>query len=170
MRAGAVLLFTTLLIPAIPVSGQEKSDTTAADPAVYKVEFNIHDGNDAAAKAGRRYVIMIESGYKGAFRVGQKMPYLSGGSSQFNYADVGVNIDCGVNEFKGKLRLRGGIDISILVQNDKSPAPVPPPTTSQLRLEVNALVTPGKPAIVASIDDPAMLRKFDVEATVTKVN
>jgi len=49
MRTKAVLFLTTLLIPALPVIGQEKG----ADSGVYKVEFNIHDGSDAAAKTGR---------------------------------------------------------------------------------------------------------------------
>jgi len=63
MRTSAVLFLTTLLIPTLPVIGQEK----AADSSVYKVEFNIHDGSDAAAKTGRRYTIMIEGNEKGVF-------------------------------------------------------------------------------------------------------
>jgi len=51
MRTSAVLFLSTLLIPTLPLSGQEKG---GADSGVYKVEFNIHDGSDAAAKAGRR--------------------------------------------------------------------------------------------------------------------
>src|SRR5437667_746379 len=108
MRTKAVLFLTTLLIPALPVIGQEKG----ADSGVYKVEFNIHDGSDAAAKTGRRYTIMIEANDKGLFRVGQKVPYATGSFqsgagtvtplTQFNYAEIGVNIDCRINEFNGK--------------------------------------------------------------------
>ena len=183
MRTNAVLFLTTLLITTIPVSGQEKGG--GADSGVYRVEFNIHDGSDAAAKTGRRYTIMIEANDRGVFRVGQKVPYATGtfqpgvGSTganplvatQFNYADIGVNIDCRINEFNGKVRVKATLDLSTVVQHDKSTAPVPPmPIIGQLRVEVNALVNPGKPTMVASVDDPVTLRKFDVEATVTKVN
>jgi hypothetical protein len=186
MRTTAVLFLTTLLIPTIPANGQEKGG--GADPAVYKIEFNIHDG-DATAKTGRRYVIMIEGNEKGVFRVGQKVPYATGWfqpgiastgasplvSTQFNYAEIGVNIDCRLNEVNGKVRVRATLDLSTLIQHDahpdKNPAPLQPmPIIGQLRVEVNALVTTGKPTMVASIDDPVTLRKFDVEATVTKVN
>jgi hypothetical protein len=34
---------------------------------------------------------------------------------------------------------------------------------------VNATLTPGKPSLVASIDDPVSERKFEVEAVVTKI-
>ena len=180
MRTKAVLFLTTLLIPALPVIGQEKG----ADSGVYRVEFNIHDGSDAAAKTGRRYTIMIEGNEKGVFRVGQKVPYATGSfqpgvgsgvtplvSTQFNYAEVGVNIDCRIIEFNGKVRVKATLDLSTVVQHEKTAPQVPPmPIIGQLRIEVNALVNPGKPTLVASVDDPVTLRKFDVEATVTKLN
>jgi len=181
MRTKAVLFLTTLLIPALPVIGQEKG----ADSGVYKVEFNIHDGSDAAAKTGRRYTIMIEGNEKGVFRVGQKVPYATGSfqpgvasagvtplvSTQFNYAEVGVNIDCRIIEFNGKVRVKATLDLSTVVQHEKTAPQVPPmPIIGQLRIEVNALVNTGKPTLVASVDDPVTLRKFDVEATVTKLN
>ncbi len=181
MRTSALLFLTTLLIPALPVIGQEK----ASDAGVYKVEFNIHDGSDAAARTGRRYVIMIEGNERGVFRVGQKVPYATGSfqpgvvsasvtpmvSTQFNYAEVGVNIDCRINEFNGKIRMKATLDLSTVVQHEKISPPIPPmPIIGQLRIEVNALVNPGKPTLVASVDDPVTLRKFDVEATVTKLN
>src|SRR5260370_20839161 len=87
MRTSAVLFVATLLIPALPVCGKEKS---GADSGVYKVEFNIHDGSDAAAKTGRRYTIMIEASDKGTFRVGQKVPYATG-SFQPGVASTGVS-------------------------------------------------------------------------------
>ncbi|HEY6393390.1 MAG TPA: hypothetical protein VIX89_19060 [Bryobacteraceae bacterium] len=180
MRTSAVLFFSTLLIPTLPVIGQEKGGS--ADPGAYKVEFNIHDGNDAA-KTGRRYIIMIEANERGIFRVGQKVPYATGslqpgvGSAgvtplvQYNYAEIGVNIECRISEINGRIRVKATLDLSTVVQHDKSNVQVPPmPIIGQLRVDVNALVNPGKPAIVASIDDPVTLRKFDVEATVTKIN
>jgi hypothetical protein len=181
MRTSNVLFLTTLLIPTLPVIGQEK----AADSSVYKVEFNIHDGSDAAAKNGRRYIIMIEGNERGVFRVGQKVPYATGSfqpgvvsasvnplvSTQFNYAEVGVSIDCRISEFNGNVRVKAILDLSTVVQHEKISPPIPPmPIIGQLRIEVNALVNPGKPTLVASVDDPVTLRKFDVEATVTKVN
>ena len=45
----------------------------------------------------------------------------------------------------------------------------PTPTIAALRIEINDVLMLGKPTLVASIDDPVTMRKFDVEVTVTPV-
>jgi hypothetical protein len=182
MHPRTVLLVSTLLIPTLPALTQEKKDT---DSAVFKVEFNIHDGSDAAARVGRRYTILIEANTKGTFRVGTKVPYATGSfqsgaggavsplvNTQYNYAEVGVNIDCHISDIvNGKLVLHATLDLSTLVPHDKGAAMNPPsPTIAQLRIEINEVLMPGKPTLVASIDDPVTMRKFDVEVTVTSAN
>ncbi len=182
MHQRTVLLFITLLIPIFPALAQEKKES---DSAVFKVEFNIHDGSDAAARAGRRYAMLIQSNTKGTFRVGTKVPYATGSfqsgvggavsplvNTQYNYADVGVNIDCHISDImNGKLAVHASLDLSTLVPHDKDAATNPPsPTIAQLRIEINDVLTLAKPTLAASIDDPVTMRKFDVEVTVTSVN
>jgi hypothetical protein len=175
MRTSAVLFLATLLMPAA-IRGQEKG----ADLAVYRVEFNIHDGSTS-----RRYVMMIEGNDKGVMKLGQKVPYATGSfhptsatdgasplvATQFNYAEVGVNIDCRLNELNGKVQMKASLEISTVLPHDKSTQQIiPSPTIGQLRMDVNGVLNLGKPTMVASIDDPVTLRKFDVETTVTKMN
>jgi hypothetical protein len=50
MSNTTLLLAAALLAPASAAYAQERPET-----AVYKAEFNIRDGTDAAAKNGRRY-------------------------------------------------------------------------------------------------------------------
>lgn len=178
MRTSAVLFVATLLMPAVAVRAQEKGG--GADLAVYKVEFNIHDGS-----ASRRYVMMIAGNDKGVMRLGQKVPYATGSfrptsatdaatplvATQFNYAEVGVNIDCRVNELNGKVQMKASLEISTVLPHDKGAQQIiPSPTIGQLRMDVNGVLNLGKSTVVASIDDPVTSRKFDVEATITKVN
>ena len=165
---------------ALPAYSQEKP---SSGTAVYRLEFNIHDGSDAAAKAGRRYSQTIELNGKGVFRVGNKVPYATGSMqsgqaggaqpmvTQYAYADVGVNIDSRLRDAGDKILLTADLDLSTLAQHDRSAgAPVLTPTIASLHIVANAALTPGKPTIVASIDDPVTMRKFDVEATVTRIN
>ncbi len=161
-------LFALLTLIAPLAVGQDQP-VTGGQP-VYKVDFNIHDGTDTSAKAGRRYTILIDSSNKGVFKVGNRVPLTTGGG-QMNYVDVGVNIDCSVQEnTSGRVRLHADLDLSTILPVDKN-APAPSnPTISQLKINVNAVVNPGKPTIVASIDDPATMRKVDVELTVTRSN
>jgi len=180
MRTIASLLAATLLAAALPIRAQEKKDSGSA---VYKVEFNIHDGNDAAAKAGRRYTILIDDLRKGVFQVGDRVPVATGSfqpgaggntlvNTQFSYFDVGVNIDCMVSDTNGKIVLRSSLGLSTIVQHPTAAGSgsLPNPTVGQTKLDVETTVELGKPAVVASIDDPVNSRKLQVEVTVTKVN
>jgi DNA gyrase subunit A len=50
MRTAATLILASFLAPAVPAPAQEST------PASYRVDFNIRDGSDSSAKAGRRYI------------------------------------------------------------------------------------------------------------------
>jgi hypothetical protein len=136
----------------------------------YKVDFTIHDSGDAGAKAGRTYSLVVNEGQKGQFKVGNRMPMATSntpGSTQFTYVDVGVNIDCIVQERDGKASMHADLDMSTAVPSEKTPSANP--TISQIKINVDTMLTPAKPTVVASFDDPVTSRKFEVEAMVTKL-
>jgi hypothetical protein len=170
MRIAPYLIPAFLVTLLAPAGAQEKKDAGT----VYKVEFRIRDGSAATAKTPRRYTMLIDTTGHGSFRVGDRVPVATGGSGanmQFTYLDEGVNIDTQVYERGAKVVLASTLDISALTQHKTQPgSPVlPNPTVAQVRIVVNAAIVPGKPTLVASIDDPVTERKFDVEALVTKV-
>ena len=184
MHAPVALVAASILMALPPVHAQERTDS--GGPAIYKVEFNIHEGSDAAAKSGRRYTLLTSGNRKSVFKVGNRVPVATGSfqpgvggvgvnpmvNTQFTYIDVGVNIECQVNEMNGRLLVHGNIDLSTVVQNaaEKGSATPSNPTVGQTRLDLDTAVEPGKPTVIASIDDPVNMRKLQVEATVTKVN
>jgi hypothetical protein len=178
MRIAAMLIAVSLIFFSLPAQSQDNS----AESAVYKVELNIRDGSDAA-KSGRRYTLFVDGTGKGRLRVGDKVPYATNkfqpgvaGSvnpavnTQFTYLDVGVNIDCRVRELNGRISLTADLDISTITPPVKGSGIIPNPTVASIQMNgMRAMLSPGKPAMVASIDDPVTARRFDVEATVTKV-
>ena len=83
--------------------------------------------------------------------------------------DVGVNIDCLVQENAGKMLMHADMDMSTAIAPDKG-NPISNPTISQIKVEIDTAVMPGKPTVVASFDDPVPSRKFEIEAVATKVN
>ena len=169
-----LLLAAALLVPVWAVSAQERPEG-----AVYKAEFNIHDGTDAAAKNGRRYSMLLNAMSKGVLKVGNRVPTATGSvtgantalvSTQYTYIDLGMNIDFDIREQNGRLNLRANVDISTVVPPDKNAASVPPsPTISQIKLNIDTGVTAGKPVVVAAFDDPVTGQKFEVEATITRM-
>jgi hypothetical protein len=177
MKLSAMVFGPALLAVAVlPAPAQEKKD--AALSSTYKVEFRIKDGSGAAGKNGRRYAMLIDTTGRGSLRVGDRVPVATGSNqsggvlvnTQFTYVDTGVSIDTMLHEAQGKVAINSTIDLSTFVPHkaDASGEALQP-TISHIKIEVNATMLPGNPTLVASIDDPAMERKFDVEALVTKV-
>lgn len=174
MRAASLVAIA--ILGGVAVLGQDNS----AGMAVYKVDFRIQDAGDASASGGRRYTIMVTQGAQGIFRLGQKVPYATGSSqangstvvnTQFQYAEVGVNIDCRVHdELNHMVRLNTNLEMSSVLTNDRSAGAPATPTIAQSKVVVDALLVPAKPTLIASVNDPATKRRLDVEATVTRTN
>lgn len=157
MRTSAALLFG-LVMAGIPAFAQ----------TVFKVEFNVRDTSDTT-KTSRRYTLLIDNNSKGVFRGSRRVPVSLPNSNSYNWMDISSVIDCGVNErgTDGKVGLDGQISFTYLSTADKN-SPGGPGTT-QVQVNIHADVPEGKPTMVASVDDPDTTRKFEVEATVTKV-
>ena len=164
MRSLAFSCAALLVAALVPLHAQDKERPVAA----YKVEYRIRDGSDATAKTPRRYTMLCDTFGRGTFKVGDRVP-VSTGSNQFNYLDVGVNIETMVRERSNESRvsLTANMDMSTLVEH-KQLAGFSNPTVAQMKIVVDALVTPGKPTVVASIDDPVTQHRVDIEAMVTK--
>ena len=157
----ALLLAAALLAP---LHGQQRD--------VFKLDLTIRDTSDPAAKAGRKYSLTVFGQDKNAFRIGNRVPVPVGGSGvgnppQFTYLDVGVNLDCTLQETGTRIGMRADLDISTAISSDKAPGAAP--TISQIKINISTAVVAGKPSVVASFDDPVTSRKFEVEALVTKV-
>jgi Bacterial type II and III secretion system protein len=169
MRFSAWMMAAALLAPGLVVHAQESSP--------YKVDFTIRDTGDAGGKTGRKYSLLVTHNQKTVFKVGNRVPVATGGTSgsamtvntQFTYIDVGLNIDCAVAEAGSKFAIHADLDISTAVMPDKNLSSVQNPTISQIKLNLDTILAPGKPTVVASFDDPVTGRKFDLDMTITKM-
>ena len=93
----------------------------------YKVDFTIRDTGDAGGKTGRKYSLLVNRNVKSTFKVGNRVPVATGGTSggtlvntQFTYIDVGMNIECVVAEAGSRFAIHGDLDISTAVMPDKN--------------------------------------------------
>lgn len=172
MRTRAKSIVAGLLLASLPALAQD--NTVPVNRSVYRVEFNIRDGNPVASTGGRRYTMLIENEGRNSVRVGSKVPYVTGStqtgaapavSTQYNYADIGVNIDCRLREMNGRVSIQAEMEISSVLSGG-----VPTPTVQSARVVVVTTLEPGKPALLTTIDDPIIQRKLNIEATATKVN
>ena len=165
MRFSTLMMAAVLLGPGLVAHAQDRP---------YKVDFTIRDTGDAGGKTGRKYSMLVSSGHKTTFKVGNRVPVVtgsagSGGNVQYTNVDVGLNIDCSVSDSNSNLTVHADLDISTAVAPEKGASAAPTPTISQIRLSLDTALTPGKPTVVASFDDPVTSRKFDVDVAITKM-
>ena len=167
MRVSAWMMAAALFGAAVSAQGQERP--------TYKVDYTIRDTGDAGGKTGRKFSLLVNPGVKSTFKVGNRVPVSTGSqggalvNNQFTYIDVGLNIDCVVNESGSKFAIHTDMDISTAVMPDKSANAAPNPTISQIHLNLDTTVGAGKPTVVASFDDPVTSRKFDIDVAITKM-
>jgi hypothetical protein len=172
MRISTLMMAAALMSPALAVHAQDSHEGSP-----YKVDFTIRDTGDAGGKTGRKYSLLVNRGQKATFKVGNRVPVVTAGTggnnplvnTQFSYIDVGMNIECVVNEYGSKFAIHGDVDISTAVMPEKGMNAAPAPTISQIRLNLDTTVVPGKPTVVASFDDPVTARKFDIDLAITKM-
>jgi hypothetical protein len=170
-----LVIASAAVLAATPAVAQDQSRV----PAFYQVRFTIHDNGDPAATGVRSYLIVAAANRKAVFTAGERVPVANASydaasrpnapTTQFTYIDLGVNIECTVSEAGGKLRLEGSMNISALARRDARQGASGNPSIVQTKLSLNAAVDPGKPVIIAAIDDPLDSHKLEIEAAVTKL-
>ncbi len=174
MRMHIAWMAAALLAPQVPVHAQGGNA-----PSSYKVDFSFRE-NGATEKAVRHYTLLVEPNRKQVFKAGSRVPTISGSfqpgagalvNTQYTYLDVGVNIECSVSEANGKILMHGNLDLSGVAPTDSANrGSSANPSLVQTRLDLETSLEPGKPTVIASIDDPTTSRQMTVEATVTRVN
>jgi hypothetical protein len=170
----SLVIAVTLGLPQAGVAqetakDQHSSDASKPQKSVYRLEFTVREVEDGKRLNSRTYVMSVEDGSSGMIRVGNRIPY-NNGKDQFQYFDVGINIDCRLRERDNYLFLENaGIEISSVVQGAEGASETHNPVVRSARARVDAAVTPGKPTLVASLDDVSSNRRYEVEVTATKV-
>lgn len=142
-------------------------NTATLDP--YRVDIQLRESAaGGGAAAVRRYFMLTRPDGKCSVRTGTRVPVSTGGP-QWTYFDVSVNVNCRVQELARKLQLSVEVNLSDVTQL-QSPAAggAPGAATSQSQAEATTLVTPGKPTVILTWDDPQGKRRYEVEATVTR--
>ncbi len=165
----AIGVFTLLTAAA---SGQTNPAASPAEqPKFYNLEFQVKEVEAGKVVNGRSYYLMISTESNPAqLRTGGKMAYAMGGPGQFNFFDVGVNIDCrSARERGGELALMINADISSVLPTPEGVTNAPP-MIRQNRWGSNVIVPLRKPTVIFSSDDSSGKRKMQLELTATPIS
>jgi|SRR5215469_1165733 len=158
---------------AVRVTAQEnKSEAAAPKPAgAYRVQFVFSEMQDGKTVNSRSYEMLAQAGQLNKIRAGARMPVSSPGGANFQYLDIGMNIDCRVEDRDGGIGLNITADSSSFTfpETDKAIYAPGQPIVQQFRSQVDTVVSPGKPTLVSSMDDPSSKRRFQLEVTASRV-
>lgn len=169
-----VLIFAVLgSVHSLHAQEEHKQASETASAKVvhaYRVDFSINELQDGKKINTRHYSMILTSGDRNQIKIGTRVPVSIGSSvsTQFQYMDVGTNINCRIVDAASE-------DLSLEVHADFSNLSSPeeqhstPPIVRQVTLSGTTLTTPGKPVLIGSADDPNSNRQFQLEATVTKL-
>ena len=120
-------------------------------------------------------LILFAFSVSAAWALEPTYPFESQGTKGIQYQDVGINIDCRPDERDNQVLLETRFESLGVVAPEKvaeergSAAAYLGPTFRQVRFTGDALVTPGKPTVIATLDDVATNRRYEIEVTVTRV-
>lgn len=156
---------------AQPPDNQQQNEQAikkqAADFNDYRVKYKVDEVENGKTINSRSYTMMVKNGSSATVRIGSRVPYNTGGS-QFQYQDVGMNINCKISREEGGLIVHTKVDMLSVQGKGAEAASESHPVIGQFQVENSTVVDLGKPEFVGSADDVASNRRYVIEVTVTK--
>jgi hypothetical protein len=154
--------------PQIPPSPFKAADSTKP-AAFYKLEFTIREMEGERSLNTSNYFILLRAGNTAKMTAGSQVPYPAG-SGNTQYRNIGVGINCMLQETDGSPWVSLNIDISGIAPPEKAGDQYQPqPIFRSTNISAEALLTPGKATMVGSVDDPATKHRLQVDVIPTKL-
>jgi hypothetical protein len=156
-------------------SASEKKDKMPT--GTYRVEFRITELEGEKKLNSRAYSVLLTGSAKSRLHAGTRVPIPSGdpskGATQFQYFDVGENLECSsFSETERTIGLRFDIEFTNFAfpeQPDAAQNATWKTIVRQFHAETTSKLDFGKPTIISVLDDPSSKRTFQVEVTAARV-
>jgi hypothetical protein len=183
-RTSLLLSLIVALLVAVPLHAQEekpKADTAkteASRPAPrpvtwYRVDVTVNEFDDGKKSNTRHYTVHInDTGDRSSTKFGTRVPVTrSAQNGDFNYIDVGLNLNARIVGERGEhniLELAFELSSFAIPEQAKQTAPGVP-ILRQVQTTVSLPLTISKPLPVAVLDDPNSTKRYEFEASLTKM-
>ncbi len=168
------VLAMAILLTSFAGLPRTKAEDNPPPADSYKVDFTVNELDNGKKVNSRSYSMQIRSleepkwtDWK-SLRAGSKVP-VSGSGENWNYMDVGMDIDC-------RLKIEGSGKVAIGTRWDYSSLASEPghehdmrPVVRHVRSEVEAVLGLDKPTVISEVDDVASTTHYVFEVKVTKV-
>ena len=116
------------------------------------MKYKVDEVENGKTINSRSYTMMVKNGSSATVRIGSRVPYNTGGS-QFQYQNVGMNINCKISREEGGLIVHTKVDMLSVQGKGAEAASESHPVIGQFQVENSTVVDLGKPEFVGSADD-----------------
>ncbi|MGD0293985.1 MAG: hypothetical protein ABSB30_09040 [Terracidiphilus sp.] len=155
-----------------PKASETKIETA---PTTYRLTYTLTEMDGNKHLGTQHFALTVTPGKDGRIRLGSKVPVATESSNpaslaptQVQYLDVGLNISARIREIAASVSLDSNVEQSS-VSEEQSSVGRNDPVIRQARLDNTALLTPGKPVMLGSLDVPGSTRHLDVEVVLEVV-
>ncbi len=176
------MLLVALLAASCVAQEQPKKEDNAAKPVqqvptiAYKLEYKVFELEDGKRINQRDFTSLATATERGGpmsqLRVGTRVPVGVAGERP-TYIDVGFNVNTSVGpEHGGKLEASIRMELSSFAVPEQSadPRSAGMPVLRNSNFAIWTILTPGKPQVIASIDDLNSKKRTQVEVTATRID
>jgi hypothetical protein len=167
----AVLVALTALAAASVVAAAEENAPRKERPkSSFRIDYVLYEVESGKRVNERSYSLTAIEGAFFKLVAGSRVP-ISAGDKGPVYADVGLKIRGRVNEREeGDITLESEIEMSNFAFPEQATQALPgTPLLRNLSQEVSTRLTPGRPAVISSVDDVNSRKRLQVEVTLTRV-
>jgi hypothetical protein len=149
------------------------STNSEAAPKTYRLTYSITESDGARHLGTQHFALTVNpDAHTATVKLGSRVPIATGSYNtqnpaaaanvQFQYIDVGLNISARLREFAVGVEAYSKMEQSS-VGEEKSTIGSNDPVIRQETLENTAVLTPGKPVMLGSLDVPGSTRHQDIE-------
>jgi type II secretory pathway component GspD/PulD (secretin) len=143
----------------------------------YRLTFTIADSDDGKRVGIQHISMIVAAGQRTMLKHGNKIPVATGtygkGSdpqqTQFQYIDIGINVDATLEDTPDGLQLKSKIEQSSAGQPNTI-AGVEEPVFRQMVVEGTSKLSTGKPLTLGSIDITGTTRHIDIEVVAEPIS
>ncbi len=166
------LILVFALAPVLPA--QQPPTPEAAKPVdtAYKLTFKIYELEDGKRINERTYVFPAIANQRprtSSIKVGVRTP-ITVKEHETQYLDVGMNLDCTLEDVEGKLTASISLELSNFAMPDQieDPRHGGDPVLRQMKQSFRIQLPAGKPVMLTSIDDINSKKRTQIEVTAIK--
>ena len=164
LTSGCATVAPPASVGTAPVADAHVSRSHARTPEerrLYRFDFVVSSREAGKAPASSAFTLNLEEERGGEIGMGVNMPISPPSSSTVSRADVGLKLHCSFTPAGDALLLHDSVEMSAV--DDL-------PTIRKLTANGDTFVEPGKPVLVASLEDASAHKRYEVMVTATKLH